>query len=407
VGHVIRGRWCGVSAVGVWAGLLASVAAGCGDESLVTLFPSAELSAGEQVSPPLPVVSLAVDVPRGGTRDVTVVLRNAGASDLVVQRIEVGADVDACPQPRAQAVVIDSPASVPPGLGAPITLSLAPDADDGCVALHVTTNDPDHPVLTAVVDFEVLADFCAFDVDAIVDFGAAPVGLSRVEAVMVHSTGTIPCTFSLGVVDGYDAFTLIDDHADAVPPGVAHRFNVLFSPAAEGRHVGTLQVFAGDAVRSVTLRGTGRAPVPTEEAEPSADCRGVTWVLHETRDGLSHVGSDETTNAYAGDTSCDVELPVLCLHKSWLPAPEGMTFDFYNGWTGGDVALTAPVAGHTLTSRDAADALCARTFGAGFAMGEHHDGGGGWHWWARGTLSTTSRFWATVDNQPSSPWSTR
>jgi hypothetical protein len=403
-----------LSVVGVLAGLSAvCVTAACGDESLVTLLPKAELVFGEQVSPPVPALALGVGVPRGGSRDVTVMLRNRGSGDLVVQAIDIGVDVDACPHAPAETIVVASPTSVPPGFSAPITFSLSPSEDAGCVALHVATNDPETTTLTAVVDFHVDDNVCSFTVDDAVDFGDVPVGLSRLGSVQFRSTGTASCVFLSSVVEGSSAFVAVGGEAGAVPPGAVGRIDVLFTPTAQGQQTGTLQLQAGDAITSVSLRGAGRSPDATgEENDPPPDgsatgCTGVTWVVLEARDGLSLVGSDDTTNAYNGDTSCDVELPVLCLRRSGLPAPDGIAFDFYNGWTGGDVALTAPVAGHTLTSRAAADALCAATFGDGFAMGEHHDGGGGWHWWARGTIAPTGRFWATVDDQPSSPWSSR
>ncbi|WP_433261289.1 hypothetical protein ACQPZF_26390 [Actinosynnema sp. CS-041913] len=115
------------------------------------------------------------------------------------------------------------------------------------------------------------------------------------------------------------------------------------------------------------------------------------------------VGNDSSTNAYAGDTSCDVPLPVLCLKKSGLPLPAGVVPDFYNGWTGGEAKLTPAVSGYALYSRAAADGLCAAQFGPGYRMGEHHDGGGGWNWWARGDLLRT---WVAVNDQPANPWNT-
>ena len=136
----------------------------------------------------------------------------------------------------------------------------------------------------------------------------------------------------------------------------------------------------------------------------------MTWQVLETRDGLVHVGSygdasQGGTDGYHGDTACSEELPVLCLRKEGLPPPSGITFDFYNGWTGGTARLTPPISGAALSSRAVADAVCEKAFGPGFRMGEHHDGGGGWRWWARGAMEPgPQKIWATVDDQRSSPW---
>lgn len=127
----------------------------------------------------------------------------------------------------------------------------------------------------------------------------------------------------------------------------------------------------------------------------TSDINGFIYVL---------VGYDNQTNAYLGDTSTSNALPVLCLRQDGRPVPPGISVDFYNGWAADEVRLTAPVTGVTLTSRATADTLCAQQFGAGFRMGEFHDGGGGWRWWASGTLSTSTRFWVAINDQPANPW---
>jgi pimeloyl-ACP methyl ester carboxylesterase len=37
-------------------------------------------------------------------------------------------------------------------------------------------------------------------------------------------------------------------------------------------------------------------------------------------------------------------------------------------------------------------------------MAEFHDGGGGWGWYAQGSVSTTGRFWVAINDQPANPW---
>jgi hypothetical protein len=130
----------------------------------------------------------------------------------------------------------------------------------------------------------------------------------------------------------------------------------------------------------------------------------MTWVWRRHIVDVDNVGNDGVTNAYQGDTACSVALPILCLRKEGLPVPSYITPNFYNGWTGGRLNLTPPRLGSELTSRAAADRICEQTFGPGWAMGDHHDGNGGWGWYAYGAVSTTSRFWVAIDDQPANPW---
>lgn len=131
---------------------------------------------------------------------------------------------------------------------------------------------------------------------------------------------------------------------------------------------------------------------------------GMTWRLLETNGVYSHVGSDGQTNPYTGDTSASASLPILCLRQSGLAAPSGITFDFNDGWAQGDIALSPPVSGFSLSSRAAADNICATSVGAGYRMGEFHDGNGGWTWWARGNISSATRFWVAINDQLANPW---
>lgn len=131
--------------------------------------------------------------------------------------------------------------------------------------------------------------------------------------------------------------------------------------------------------------------------------RAMTWRVHKHSGPYVLVGSDAQTNPYQGDTQVDTALPVLCIKRDGRPAPTGIPFDAYNGWGAGEVKLTAPLPGSVLISLSAANAACARSFGSGYRMAEFHDGGG-WNFWAQGALSTASRFWATINDQPANPW---
>ncbi|MCP2322103.1 hypothetical protein HDA40_000610 [Hamadaea flava] len=141
---------------------------------------------------------------------------------------------------------------------------------------------------------------------------------------------------------------------------------------------------------------------------------GMTWTVTGQQDGYVHIGADAQTNPYSGDTEIDHYLPVLCLQVDGRAAPAGIEYDFYNGWAQGAVRATAAVRGDALRSTDAADALCVRTFGAGWRLAEFHDGrygddfssGGGWSFWAAagGNLLPGSRFWVAINDQPANPW---
>ncbi len=111
--------------------------------------------------------------------------------------------------------------------------------------------------------------------------------------------------------------------------------------------------------------------------------KGMTWSLLRIHNQVALVGADKSTDAYKGDTSIEEELPILCVKKRDLPAPEGVDpNDFYAGWIGGEIRLTTPVSGKELTSLEAANTIIVDQFGEGWEIGEHHSpNGGGWHWW--------------------------
>ncbi|MDH6575824.1 hypothetical protein [Kitasatospora sp. MAP5-34] len=165
--------------------------------------------------------------------------------------------------------------------------------------------------------------------------------------------------------------------------------------------------------------------IPAADAQPSAahstgapraaaaTHAGMTWSTAEQRpNGEVHVSYDSQTNGYQGDTPATASLPVLCLDITGSAAPSDITPGFYAGWSKGWVGLTPSVSGTSLTSRAAADALCARSFGTGWRMGEHHDGwygpglaySGGWSFWANGAIPFGTRFWVAINDQPANPW---
>ncbi|HEX6160511.1 MAG TPA: hypothetical protein VF111_10125, partial [Thermoanaerobaculia bacterium] len=140
--------------------------------------------------------------------------------------------------------------------------------------------------------------------------------------------------------------------------------------------------------------------------------KGMTWTVLGQQGGYVHVGADGQTDPYSGDTTLDQSLPLLCVNVDGQPAPDGIAFDFYNGWLRGSVAATAPVQGLSLSSQAAADTVCSDTFGGGWRMAEFHDGRygpdysqpGGWTFWGAGSIAGGTRFWASINDQPANPW---
>jgi hypothetical protein len=68
------------------------------------------------------------------------------------------------------------------------------------------------------------------------------------------------------------------------------------------------------------------------------------------------------------------------------------------------------VAGEGSDASDAGDesSSSAEQLGPEYRMGEHHDGGGGWNWWAEADLEIVTpeagRFWVAIANQPGNCW---
>lgn len=141
-----------------------------------------------------------------------------------------------------------------------------------------------------------------------------------------------------------------------------------------------------------------------DDAFVEAGGMGMTWgkVSHTSATGTDKVGC-LGCNPYTGDTACTYARPVLCIKNDTSPNP-GIAVSFYNGWASGHIGLTSPVVGTTLASLATADALCVAQFGAGYRMAEHHDGGGGWNWNAYANISSASRFWTYINDQPGNCW---
>lgn len=153
----------------------------------------------------------------------------------------------------------------------------------------------------------------------------------------------------------------------------------------------------------------------------------MTWSLLKSASSGAYnayalVGADAFTNPYQGDTLTSNVLPVLCINENNPPYPGagviGSPVQTPGGawrktWSGGTVALTAPVKGTTLTSLAVANALCASQFGAGYRMAEFHDGDAtlwsGWDFWGAVLNAYIcpfegTRYWVSINGQNANPW---
>ncbi len=160
-------------------------------------------------------------------------------------------------------------------------------------------------------------------------------------------------------------------------------------------------------------KGEGRIAYWSGIQTDRSTCKGTTWVVMRQMDGVTFVGSDRQTNPYRGDTGCGTPLPLLCFVRDFSTPPTSIRgFDYSDGWAGGRVRATVPVAGTTLQSEAAADQLCEATFGPGYRMAEFHDGGygaqigdiSGWDFWAYGGLNNNQRYWVKIKDQPANFW---
>ncbi len=160
--------------------------------------------------------------------------------------------------------------------------------------------------------------------------------------------------------------------------------------------------------------GAGRMDIGTGNSQRGG-CRGMTWTVLHQLDGITHVGSDLRTNPYAGDATCDQSYPILCIFKSGGGPPAtsrpDLELNYYNSWAGAQVLSTGFVSGHQMPTLDAANKICADTFGSQYwQIAEFHDGNfgqGGWEFWANGTLPLGTRFWVAIDDQRANPWNSQ
>lgn len=164
------------------------------------------------------------------------------------------------------------------------------------------------------------------------------------------------------------------------------------------------------------------APPPEQHIAAAPVRNGMTWGVGgrlSDDDGVVFVSCNgrptidgHGCEAYVGDTVCSEQRPLLCVAIDGRDRPPGiktpraggvMPDEFYSRWVGGQVALAAAVRGDRFASRTDADAYCAATFGSGWRVAEHHDGGG-WGFVANGRIDNASRFWVAINDTSANCW---
>lgn len=115
-----------------------------------------------------------------------------------------------------------------------------------------------------------------------------------------------------------------------------------------------------------------------------------------------NVGDNDTPicDAIFGDTPCGAALPVACMRPGQIPAPPTPHWDRWN-WTGGDIALTRPVAAARFSSIRDVDRYCVQSLGPDWRTATMHDSGRAGGIAGRGKApSGPTRAWVDIVDQP-------
>lgn len=179
----------------------------------------------------------------------------------------------------------------------------------------------------------------------------------------------------------------------------------------------------------------------TKKFEPAGEL-ALTWTArgvlgkngHNTTPALANpdyilVGSDPDSNPHKGDTDKARERRLLCYVPGEVSTPASYPTNyierkFYYGWGGGQIGLSEPVKGVTVTSKADADAQCKKDLqDDGARIISFHESGGGWN--VGGTLHPNSkapillrnfdkffkqtnkqhhRYWVYIRDQSSNLW---
>mgnify|MGYP006171489725 CR=1 FL=1 len=146
-------------------------------------------------------------------------------------------------------------------------------------------------------------------------------------------------------------------------------------------------------------------------ADSSPPRNGLTWgkVRHDSSLGTDliscHAGSG--CDPHRGNSSCEEELPILCIKNDASPNP-GIDDGQWRTWAKGHVATSMPVKGTALASFQQASLLCQQQFGEGWRMAQHHEGDHkqGWMFEAYGNVRDDVRFWIYISDTNGNCWNT-
>lgn len=137
--------------------------------------------------------------------------------------------------------------------------------------------------------------------------------------------------------------------------------------------------------------------------------QGLTFVEHPAKPAGPDISvlscvSDDTERLCGpqqGDTPCSTSLPLACYREGAQPKPANLTALGLDEarFIPGEVRMTAAVRGDSLATREAADALCARTLGTGFRVLRYQEAGGAVVI-SRSAVPARTRAWIEIGDQP-------
>ena len=174
----------------------------------------------------------------------------------------------------------------------------------------------------------------------------------------------------------------------------------------------TIHRIAAIALPLLALTGSAYAQTTAAPPPPASVKKGLTWGVYpaDPITGTATVscqgaagGGQTVCNAYQGDYPGTQSLPVLCFHALNMPNPVPNTAA-PTYWSGGVIATTPSVSPTAMgwQHRSQVDSYCAKQFGKGWVVAEHHMGGNhGWKFSAYGNVGQPgrSRFWVNINDQ--------
>lgn len=166
---------------------------------------------------------------------------------------------------------------------------------------------------------------------------------------------------------------------------------------------------------------------PSFAQNPSG--KALTWQgypLPTADQNVVRVGCYNNCDAYNGDTSINEKRRILCIipgksepsaeYVNYATSQRPNDWQFYMGWSGAQVALSAPILGIDVSSKAIANKICQKTMRSESArIAEFHDNkSGGWSFGAtihqnsqaKASLrgKTKERFWVEINDQNANPW---